>query len=451
MAHLAVLGGGVAGLAVGFYARRRGLAATVYEAQDRPGGLCVTYVHDGFRFDSGAHRIHHKDPEITRDLQSLLGESLRPVDRPSVIFDGGRLMTFPFGLTDVLWHLGPRAIARGALDLAAARMAPRGHEQESFASLAVRSYGRTVAERFLLGYTRKLWGLPCESLSSRASGGRLRGLDLRQFLVDTVLGRGRDQRSADGAFLYPVGGIGMLTEALARGCGPDGVRTGGEVRRLFHDGTNVRAIEVAGAGRIPVDTVASTLPLDQLLASMDPPPPDGVLRLAQRLTYRNLVLVALFLRKESVTAAATVYFPDPRVPFTRVTEPRNRSEAMSPPGHTSLVAEIPCGSEDAAWGADDADLVGLVQKHLEGIGWVRGEEVLGSKVVRLRHAYPVQSLDLESSVATILRHLDGLENLAVVGRNARFEYGWLHDMLRSGKDLVASRVTDPYGTEVGVA
>ena len=450
-AHLAVLGGGVAGLAAGFYARQRGLPATVYEAQARPGGLCVTHAHDGFLFDSGAHRLHDKDPEITRDVQALLGESLRPVDRPSVIFDGGRLMRFPFRLTDVLRHLGPRATARGALDLAAARMAPRGHEQESFASLAVRRYGRTLAERFLLGYTRKLWGLPCESLSSRASGERLRGLDLRQFLVDTLFGRGRDRRGADGAFHYPVRGIGMLTEALARGCGPGGVRTGAEVRRLFHDGTNVTAIEVAGVGRIAVDAVASTLPVEQLLARMDPAPPDGILRLAQGLSYRNLVLVALFLRKESVTTAATVYFPDPRVPFTRVTEPRNRSEAMSPAGHTSLVAEIPCGSEDAAWGAEDAELVGLVRKHLEGIGWVRGGEIVGSKVVRLRHAYPVLSLDVERSVAKILRHLDGLGNLAVVGRNARFEYGWLHDMLRSGKDLVASRVTDPYRTEVGVA
>jgi protoporphyrinogen oxidase len=330
-------------------------------------------------------------------------------------------------------------------------MAPRGHERESFASNAVRRYGRTLAERFLLGYTRKLWGLPCESLSSRASGERLRGLDLRQFFVDTVLGRGRDGRSADGVFHYPVRGIGMLTEALARGCGPGRVRTGVEVRRLFHDGTSVRAIDVAGLGRVEVDAVASTLPVEQLLARLDPAPPEAILRLARRLSYRNLVLVALFLRKESVTAAATVYFPDPRVPFTRVTEPRNRSASMSPPGCTSLVAEIPCGSEDVAWSADDADHVGVVQKHLAEIGWVDSRDVLATQVVRLPHAYPVLSLDLERSVTTILRYLNGFENLTVVGRNGRFEYGWLHDMLRSGKDLAASGVADPCRTEAGVA
>ena len=84
--------------------------------------------------------------------------------------------------------------------------------------------------------------------------------------------------------------------------------------------------------------------------------------------------MALFLRKESVTSAATVYFPDPRIPFTRVTEPRNRSEAMSPPGHTSLVAEIPCGSGDALWRRTMRISSGSCRSHLEKIGWVRGGE-----------------------------------------------------------------------------
>jgi len=435
---MAVLGGGVAGLAVGFYARRRGLEATVFEARDRAGGLSVTFEQERFRFDSGAHRIHDKDPEVTRDIQDLLGGSLLVVDRPSMIFDDGRLMRFPFQLTDVLRHLGPGIVARGALDLAAAQVA--APDPASFAGLAVSRYGRTLAQRFLLGYSRKLWGIPCDRLSARVSGERLRGLDLRQFLLQSLLGRDGDRRNADGTFYYPVRGIAMLAEALARGCGPGAVRTNAKVRRLVHDGGRIQAIDVEGVGRHTVDAVTSTLPLDRVLAIMDPRPPERILRLARDLTHRNLVLVGLFLEKPSVTSAATVYFPDPRVPFTRVTEPRNRSEAMSPPGHTSLVAEIPCGEDDPSWRADDADLVDLVQGHLAGIGWIRAPEVIGSRVVRLPCAYPVLSLDVERSLGTITGYLDGFSNLTLAGRNGRFEYGWIHDMLRGAKDLVESRV-----------
>jgi len=450
--HLTVLGGGITGLAAGYYARRHGLPVTVYEAQRRPGGLSVTFSHDGFLFDSGAHRFHDKDPAITRDVRAVLGEDLRAVSRPSMIFDGGRLLPFPFRLPDVLRHLRPGELARGVLDLAAVRMAGRAPGSESFAGLATRRYGRAIAARFLLGYSRKLWGLPGESLSTRVSGGRLQGLDLRQFLRDTLLGRSADRRSVDGTFYYPTRGIGMVAEALARGCGPQGVRTSTEVGRLHHDGAWIRSIAVPGVGdRIPVDTLASTLPIERLLAMMDPPPPAHVLRLAHDLKHRDLVLVALFLRKESVTDAATVYFPDPGVPFTRVTEPRNRSEAMSPPGYTSLVAEIPCEAEDPLWSTDDAHLVGITVKPLEQVGWIRGGELVGSRVVRLRHAYPVLSLGFERSLEGVLRYLGGFGNLTLAGRNGRFEDGWIHGMLRSGKNLVASCVEGSTGTGSGVA
>jgi protoporphyrinogen oxidase len=450
--HLTVLGGGITGLAAGYYAWGHGLPATVYEAHRLPGGLSVTFAHDAFLFDSGAHRFHDKDPAITQDVRAVLGDDLRAVSRPSVIYDGGHLLPFPFRLPDVLRHLGPGELARGVLDLAAVRMAGRAPEPESFAGLATRRYGRAIAARFLLGYSHKLWGVPGERLSARASGGRLQGLDLRQFLRDTLLGRSADRRSVDGSFYYPTRGIGMLAEALARGCRPQGVRTSTEVRRLHHDGARIRSIAVPGVGdRIPVDTLASTLPIERLLAIMDPPPPARILQLARDLKHRHLVLVALFLRKASVTGAATVYFPDPGVPFTRVTEPRNRSEAMSPAGHTSLVAEIPCGPEDSLWSADDAHLVGITLKPLEQIGWIRGGELVGSRVVRLRHAYPVLALGYERSLEPVLRYLDGFGNLALAGRNGRFEYGWIHGMLRSGRDLVASCVEGSLRPESGVA
>ena len=68
--------------------------------------------------------------------------------------------------------------------------------------------------------------------------------------------------------------------------------------------------------------------------------------------------------------------------------------------------------------------------------------MLGWTVVRLRRAYPVLSLAAESSRAGILRYLDGFRNLELAGRNGRFEYGWIHDMLRTAKDL-AGRVAAP--------
>ncbi|MCK7515457.1 MAG: NAD(P)/FAD-dependent oxidoreductase [Desulfobacterales bacterium] len=46
--------------------------STVIDALDEPGGNCRTIQIDEFMFDTGAHRIHDKDKEITRQVKEPL-------------------------------------------------------------------------------------------------------------------------------------------------------------------------------------------------------------------------------------------------------------------------------------------------------------------------------------------------------------------------------------------
>jgi protoporphyrinogen oxidase len=158
--------------------------------------------------------------------------------------------------------------------------------------------------------------------------------------------------------------------------------------------------------------------------------------------YRNVVLAAFFLDRPAINDAGTVYFPGDEFPFTRVYEPRNRSAAMSPPGRTSLVAEIPCSAGDDAWTSDDASVLRLVQGHLERIGWLRPGEILGTAVRRMPPAYPVLETGYEARVEQVHGHLARFGNLRFSGRSGKFRYSWLHEMLRFGKDIVDEVVAD---------
>jgi len=71
--NFTILGAGPAGLGVGYFAKKNGLSFTIYEGSDRVGGNCITLRHGDFLFDSGAHRLHNKDPEITQEIQTLHG------------------------------------------------------------------------------------------------------------------------------------------------------------------------------------------------------------------------------------------------------------------------------------------------------------------------------------------------------------------------------------------
>lgn len=429
-----MLGGGPAGLAVGYYARRRGLPVTLLEAGRRVGGNCTTLEVDGFRYDSGAHRLHDRDPEITAELMALLGDELRLIDVPSQIWDGGRLIRFPLSPLQLLNHLGPFSFARAGVEVAGARLSERG-EAVDFERFALRKYGRTIASRFLLNYSEKLWGAPPAELSPTVAGNRLAGLDLRTFIAEWA-SRSGSKGHVEGRFYYPRRGIGAIAEALAGACGGDAIRTESPVTGLSHRDGLIRSVEIGGRQRMEVDQVVSSLPLTLTLKILDPPPPAEVLALADVIRYRQVRLAVLFLDRPSITRAATVYFPASRFEFTRLSEPRNRSPDMAPEGKTSLLAELPCHADDELWHGGDEALVDRVAARVVEIGWVRPEEVIGGVADRLPNAYPILDTRCEQAVAGINRYLEQFRNLRLTGRSGRFVYGWIHNMMRFGLETV---------------
>lgn len=429
--HLLILGGGLAGLAAGHYARLRGIPCTILEADEAVGGMCRTVRIDGFSFDLGAHRFHDKDPDITRDVLSLLDGRIGPVSLPSHIWYQGRFVRFPPSFTDLVGAVGVLEVLRSAGDMLAAKRTPVP-EPASFEDTAIRSYGRPIASRFLLNYSSKLWGTPCSRLSPRVSGGRLSGLDVRSAVLSAVRGSHGRVRHVDGSFYYPHEGIGDLVRALAESCGPSSIRTNARVREVRWDGGRVTGIRVNDSELLRAEHVISTLPLPVLARLMSPPL--GGLELS-RLRLRHLRLVALLLDRPSVTRSATVYFPDPGVPFTRVYEPRNRSPRMSPEGRTSVVAEVPCSDADRLWTCGDEEAIEVVTAGLLPLGWFDARDIRAATTTRVHAAYPIIDLDAEAEAQRARRRLEDVRNLTLAGRAGRFEYAWIHNLLRQGREL----------------
>ena len=159
------------------------------------------------------------------------------------------------------------------------------------------------------------------------------------------------------------------------------------VTAIEHDGRRVRAVVVRGERRVAVRHVISTLPLAAQLSLLQPAPGTAFLEAARRLEFRQVILVAVFLRRARAARYASTYFPDPRWPFTRVHEPAVRSAAMAPPGHTSLVAEVPCFAADEVWQRNDDALAGQVKDALIDASMIARE---GNR--RQRGAAPAQCL-----------------------------------------------------------
>lgn len=434
--HISILGGGLAGLAAGYYARKHDIPFTLYEASGLVGGNCVTFRHGEFLFDSGAHRLHDRIPEITNEMKKMLGSDLSELHAPNSIYFQGRFIDFPLSPLNLLRQLGLAACSIAGVQLLGSRISRRGHGG-SFKDFAVYKYGRSMAEFFLLGYSEKLWGLPGDRLSPRISGNRMKGLDLSVFLKEMFLGRRPKTEHLDGAFFYPSQGIGMISKCLEDMCGAGNIRKNSKITRIIHDRKKVTAVEINGSEKVNADFVISTLPLNLFLQIMEPPPKKEILDLSKTLLYRNIILTAVFLDKELVSKNASIYFPDREIPLTRVHEPKNRSNRMSPAGKTSLVAETPCWPGDRLWMLPDAEIAMLTRKKLIQAGLIKEPEIIGTAVYRMPYAYPVLERDFEDRLHIIADYMAGFGNLRMSGRNGRFLYGHIHDMMNMGREIIA--------------
>ena len=118
---------------------------------------------------------------------------------------------------------------------------------------------------------------------------------------------------------------------------------------------------------------------------------------------------------------------------------------MSPPGKTSLCAEIPCFPADDLWTLEEEKLVGLVSALFVKLGWIREEDILDSRVTKLRDAYPILGVDFERRSRKIMEHLKRFGNLRISGRNGGFLYAHFHEMMRFGKDAVEEYISSRNG------
>ncbi len=425
----------MAGLVVGYYAKKRGLPFTIYEATNRIGGNCGTLEHGEFLFDSGAHRFHDRDGQTTREIKRLLGEDLKACHIQSQIFYDNRFIDFPLSPLNLVRNMGLSTLAKAVLELVHSRL-KKVSPQGNFKDFALYTYGKTLADLFLLNFTEKLWGERCEHLSVEIAGKRLTGLTLKSFLLEAVGAQKAKSQHLDGSFHYPTMGIGMIPRRLAECCGEENILVNSKITRVFHNYDRIQAIEINEQKEIQAKDIVSTLPMPLLVKLMAPTPPEDIMRFAQALRYRHVILVALFLNKASVTKSATVYFPSPDFIFTRIYEPKNRSRAMSPPGKTSLIAEIPAQEGDWVWDLEDERVIELVCSQISQIGWAREGEIIDASLVRMHDCYPVLKTDSREKADKIGLFLHGFKNLKISGRAGRFTYAWIHDMMTLGREIV---------------
>jgi protoporphyrinogen oxidase len=423
----AVLGAGPAGLTAAYVLGLRGVPGVVYEADGTVGGIAKTVVYDGYRFDLGGHRFFTKFSQVQRLWEEVMGDDFLIRPRLSRIYYRGKFFAYPLQARDVVARLGVRESVLCSLSYFWSRVNRPRLSLETFEDWVTAHFGSRLYDAFFRSYTEKLWGIPGSEIHAEWAVQRIKNFSFGKALLAALHLRRGDITTLIEEFHYPRLGPGQMWERMQARLEERGlpVRLNHRVQAVHHEHDVAYAITVQQDGTVtdvPVDAVLSSMPLSELVLSLDPPPPDDILAAARRLRYRALCLVALIIDHEQPFPDNWIYLHDPGIRAGRVQNFGAWSPGMVKPGTTCLGVEYFCFEGDEIWELSDEDAVKLATAELARIGLVDPADVRDGVKVRVPKAYPMYDGDYREAVATLRGYLAGFENLKTFGRNGLHRY-----------------------------
>jgi protoporphyrinogen oxidase len=357
----------------------------------------------------------------------VLGDQLMTRERLSRIYYRGQLFDYPLQAQSVFKGLGMVESARCAVSYLRRRHRLRHHEPQSFEEWVVSRFGKRIYEIFFESYTEKVWGIPGSEIRSEWAAQRIQNFTFWQALLGIIGVRKGHATTLIEEFLYPRLGPGQLWEELAGRLDAGGipVRLNNRCVAVRHEAGRVESVSVRTNGNVsehPVDAVLNSIPLSELVLSLEPAAPPEVQAAARRLRYRNLCLVALMTDEPEPFPDNWIYLHDPGTVAGRVQNFGAWSPDMVREGTTCLGVEYFCFPEDEIWNMTDSEAVEFATAEMARIGLVSPDHVFNGVKVNVPKAYPMYDTEYREAVAEIRGYLEHFENLRTFGRNGLHRY-----------------------------
>jgi len=427
--YVVIVGAGPAGLTAAYTLSKRNVPATVLEGDDTVGGLSRTVNYKGYLFDIGGHRFFSKWEEVNQIWREVLGNDFLERPRLSRILYRQKFFHYPLRTMNALFGLGVRDSVRILLSYLRSRVVYYENEQNLEQWVSNR-FGKRLYEIFFKTYTEKVWGVPCTEISAEWAAQRIRGLSLAAA-IHNALSPSRSPKITTliNSFHYPRRGPGQMWESMAALLRDRGfpILLRRTVTRILHDETGITAFETTGRHGTEMHRgtdFISSMPIRDLVRALDPPAPPLVQEAAEKLRYRDFVVVSLIVNRQEVMPDNWIYVHEKDVRVGRIQNFKNWSPEMVPdPRKTCLGMEYFVFENDDFWASSDENLVALAKREVVQLGLAEREEIEEGVVVRMPKAYPMYDSDWAKQVATIRGYLEECSpNLQLVGRNGMHKY-----------------------------
>lgn len=433
-ARVAVLGGGISGLAAAHRVRELSSAQSVpieITVVEREGTGCIeTRRERGFLMEMGAESLPRQKPHALALIERLgLGDQLLPTQQDTkgtLIAHGNRLRRLPqdfsFFTPGSLASLFASGLfgARGTLRAALEPLVPRRRADgdESVASFVTRRMGSAVLERLAQPLVGGIYSGDPQRLSMQATLPNF--LEIERNHGSLLRGMTTMQRAASAGLLTLRDGMDTLTGTLARKLETQTFLHATATTIASADGTRGWEVTISDGRRIHADAVICALPAFEagtLLGALDP-------RLSvalEQIRYNSIAVVTLAF---DIIRTALPRVHGVLVPFTQrrnitaITLSSLKYSGRAPEGSVLLRTYLGGALQSDLPNRGDDELVELARSDVREILGIADSPCIAI-VRRWMRALPEYEVGHLEKVAEIERRAAALPRFALTGAGYR--------------------------------
>jgi len=431
---VAIIGGGIAGLAAGMYLARKKYDVSIFESGDNCGGLASGKIINGNMYEYGPHFFHTTNPHILNEIKNIAGSELIDFKRTILIKFMNEYFTYPLSMFEVLKKLPKKMVFNAAISLVKNNLKRifKKPEVENSETLLLKYYGDVLYELFFKNYIYHVWGIYPDKFSPEFAKERIPRITGSIFLDKIVSPiRAKFTRKSTNHFVENVDGQLFTTRIGYRGIinkmVEDIEKNGGkiylnsQVVGIKVNGNEVKEV-IVDSGKIydfGVDGLINTIPINKAIMMISPPVNNTIRESAESLEFRSLVFVGVLVNRPKVLPVSFMYFREHA--FNRIYDSSYFSHDTITPDTTILVAEITSSKKDKWW-SDNEYCKEMVLKDLLREGIVKKEDILDMNVYRYEYGYPVYRLGYEKHLNNLFSYIASIKNFETAGRQGRFNY-----------------------------
>ena len=477
MKNVVIIGAGPAGLTGADALIKQGkdeYNITILEESNAIGGISRTVQYKGNRMDIGGHRFFSKDDEVNKWWAEKLPYQGKPSfddkilgiekklvlggpdpekeddvflirNRVSRIYYLKKFFDYPISMKmQTFKNMGFNRTMKAGFSYLASIFHKK--EETNLENFYINRFGKVLYSMFFEGYTEKLWGRHPSEISADWGSQRVKGLSVK-VLINNLLSeiipskKKVKETSLIEEYYYPKYGPGQLWEKVACQVVDSGAKLikNAKVVGINQKDGKISSVVYEKDGKqimLEGDIFMSSMPLKDLVDSMNFDVPSNVRKIAHGLPYRDFVTVGLLVDKlnlknetdiktlGNIIPDCWIYVQEEGVKLGRIQVFNNWSPYLvEDPQHKVWIGlEYFCQENDSFWNMSDEECVNYAVDELVKMGVINSSnDILDSHRERVKKAYPAY-FDTYSDIDKVINYVNTFDNLYCIGRNGQHRY-----------------------------